>query len=216
MASRRSRRAQSGSGGVQEQLASLAGIQQLMGDPLKDLAGLMQLQQMSEASAQGPRDEARSMRNEEFAREQAGLREANVDKDRRQRFGIAHAQWKLQDAANQLSQAGNEQQRKQAALNYDLEKEKFAALTAHQEWTQDQPMHPEMADLLKVLSLADLIPGDNNDLGTQIGGRLRELLNLSEEDVPEVPTGDVKEKLNRPLNKVRREAPPVMDWMTGS
>jgi len=43
MPSRRSRRAQQGTGG-DDQLAKLAAMKEIMGDPLKDLMGLMTLQ----------------------------------------------------------------------------------------------------------------------------------------------------------------------------
>ena len=102
MASRRSRR--SGEDSVQERLATLAAMKQLMGDPMRDLGGLMSLQRASEESAQGQRDEERAVRQEAFAQDQAAWQQREMGLKRRQDYDIGQQAFRM-DLANRADAA---------------------------------------------------------------------------------------------------------------
>lgn len=109
MASRRSRKMQQGGGDVQDRLATLAAMKQLMGNPMQDLGGLLGLQSAMQDMEQQRLNEQRSSRQEDFAQRQLDQRELQ----RRQDFN-------QQDFANRQAAKDSAARREEAARGYEL------------------------------------------------------------------------------------------------
>lgn len=133
-----------GSGGVQEQLAALAGIQQLMGDPLQDLAGLMRLQQMSDTSAQGTRTEERAVRNEAFVVEQATQNREDTENERKRNFDLAKATFNQTAAVNKVALARGKASEKLANAQLAVREEELKLKQREAEVKEGQRLPDEL------------------------------------------------------------------------
>ena len=210
MASRRSRRMQRGGGGTQDRLATLGAMKQLMGDPLKDLGGLLSLQKIMQDMEQSAADEARATRSEDFARQQ---HQDMLDHQARERHAQRNrdiANHRVAQRRNELLAASNEQTRLNADRNYQLAQQEAENKQEELDALREERLGPELVRMLKVgqgLAAAGVFP--NSEMGKSYllelsqtlkeHGVLPEELNLTPENVG-LPPGSSNEKdaLNSP------------------
>ena len=148
---------QQGGGDVQDRLATLAAMKQLMGNPMQDLGGLLGLQGAMQDMEQQRLNEERSSRQEDFAQSQLDQSELR----RRQDYALAEFAAK-QDAKDRGFN------REQAARNYELGQrraaveERQAAATEERNKLTSEASQREAAtgfspDLHKLLNAAGVI-----------------------------------------------------------
>ena len=143
MASRRSRRMQRG-GGTQDRLATLGAMKQLMGDPLKDLGGLLSLQKIMQDMDRGAADEARATRSEDFARRQHQDVLDHQARESQAQTRRDSANYQLQKARNDLMKANNLQQREAANREHQIALQKLEMAQEEQAALAAQRADPEM------------------------------------------------------------------------
>ena len=211
MASRRSRRMQRGGGDTQDRLATLGAMRQLMGDPLKDLGGLLSLQKIMQDMEQSAADEARATRSEDFAKQQHRDMLDHQARERHAQRNRDIANYRVAQRRNELLASGNELQRLDADRNYQLALQKARNEQEELDALREERLGPELVRMLKVgqgLAAAGVLP--NSEIGKnyllELGQTLLENkvlpeeLNLTPESVGPPPPGSSNEKdaLNSP------------------
>jgi len=152
MPSRRSRRAQQGTGG-DDQLAKLAAMKEIMGDPLKDLMGLMTLQRAIDQGDQMRKDEARASRQEALAAAKAASDEQAAYRTYSLNYDVAKANFALAQAKGKLEEAGTMAEIKQGQdMVAQRQREVDVKVKDYEHRTGSLP-HPEVAKQAQLLAV---------------------------------------------------------------
>ena len=165
MPSRRSRRAQQEAGGG-DQLAKLAAMKEIMGDPLKDLMGLMTLQRAIDQSDQMRKDEERASRQEALAAakaasdEQAAYRTYSLNYDvAKANFDLAQAKGKLEEAATTAEIKERQEMVAQRQREVDVKVKEFEDKVGR----LPDPRIARQVELLNALQKGDAMRGDQTE-----------------------------------------------------